>query len=80
MSDPMHPDDSQLIALQSRQRKTLLLLATALIVGGLLILFVLKKMPLPMRILAGLGDVVGGCVLLVVARQKFGKPGPPAGP
>jgi len=73
-------EDPQRIALRSRQRKTLLLLATALIVGGLLILFVLKKMPLPMRIMAGLGDLVGGCVLLVVARQKLGKSNPPPSP
>jgi hypothetical protein len=48
-----------------------MVLACALIVGGLVLLFALQRVPLPMRIVAGLGDIVAGCVLLVVTRQKF---------
>ncbi len=56
---------------RARQKRTLLLLASLLIVGGLVILFLLQRMPLPLRILVGLTDVVAGAVLLVVVRQKF---------
>lgn len=54
-----------------RQRRTLIALATLLIIGGLVILFLLQRMPLPMRILVGLTDIVAGLTLLIVARQKF---------
>ncbi len=63
---------------RSRQRFTVMALASFLIAAGLLLLFVLKRVPLPLRIVAGLGDVVAGCVLLVVARQKFARAEPPA--
>jgi uncharacterized membrane protein HdeD (DUF308 family) len=58
-------------AVRTRQRRTLAILATLLIVGGLVVLFVLTRMPGPLRILVGLTDIVGGAVLLVLVRQKF---------
>jgi hypothetical protein len=64
-------ESARLAALRARQRFTVLTLATILIVGGVLMLFFLKRLPLPTRILAGLTDIVAGCVLLVLARQKF---------
>jgi hypothetical protein len=57
----------------SRQKRVITILAVALIIAGALLLFVLKRAPLPLRILAGLGDVFAGCVLLVLVRQKFGR-------
>lgn len=63
---------------RSRQRFTVISLASFLIAAGLLLLFALKRVPMPLRIVAGLGDVVAGCVLLVVARQKFGSASPRA--
>ena len=62
-------------ARRARQRFTVLTLAAVLITGGFLVLFVLEKVPRPMRILSGLGDIVAGLVLLVLARQKFPKDG-----
>jgi hypothetical protein len=59
---------------RSRQRVTIQILAVGLIVAGLLLLFVLEKVPPPMRILGGLIDIAIGLVLLVVVRQKFPKP------
>jgi hypothetical protein len=56
---------------QSRQKATVVTLATILVVAGLLLIFVLKRVPLPMRIFAGLGDLAAGAVLLVLVRQKF---------
>ncbi len=56
---------------RARQKRTLLTLAALLIAGGLAVLFLLTRMPLPLRILVGLTDLVAGCVLLVVVRQKF---------
>lgn len=61
----------RLARLRSRQKFTVLVLALFLIAAGVLLLFVLKRVPLPLRLVAGLGDVVVGCVLLIVARQKF---------
>ena len=55
-----------------RQKRTVIILAIVLIAGGLLVLFVLRRMPQPLRILVGLGDVFAGLILLVLARQKFG--------
>jgi uncharacterized membrane protein HdeD (DUF308 family) len=59
------------LARRARQKRTVTILAILLIVGGAVVLFLLTRMPLPMRILVGLTDLVGGAVLLVVARQKF---------
>lgn len=56
---------------RARQRRMLLILGPALIVGGLVVLLFLTRMPLPLRILVGLTDIVAGCVLLLVVRQKF---------
>ena len=56
---------------RARQKRTIVVLALALVIGGLTVLFLLKRMPLPMRMLVGLTDVIAGLVLLVVVRQKF---------
>ncbi|MBL9187294.1 MAG: hypothetical protein JNK23_07450 [Opitutaceae bacterium] len=58
---------------RARQRRLLLILGPALIAGGLAVLFFVTRMPLPLRIVVGLTDVVAGCVLLLVARQKFSR-------
>lgn len=63
----MTPPDPRL----RRQKRTLLVLASGLIVAGIVVLFFLQRMPLPMRILVGLTDVFGGLVLLVLIRQKM---------
>ena len=54
-----------------RQRRTIIALALLLIAAGLTVLFLLERMPLPLRILVGLTDVIGGLTLLVLVRQKF---------
>jgi uncharacterized membrane protein HdeD (DUF308 family) len=56
-----------------RQRRIILALALLLIAAGIIVLFVLERMPLPLRILVGLTDVVGGLTLLVLVRQKFSR-------
>ena len=66
MSEPL-PDDAR----RKRQKKTITWLAAGLIVAGLAILFLLPRLPLPMRILVGLTDVFAGLTLLVLVRQKF---------
>lgn len=55
----------------ARQKRTVTILAVGLILGGLIVLLALSRMPLPLRILVGLTDLVGGAVLLLVVRQKF---------
>lgn len=54
-----------------RQRRTIIALSLVLIAGGLAVLFLLTRIPPPLRILVGLTDIVGGAVLLVLVRQKF---------
>lgn len=61
---------------RARQKRTLLALAAILIAGGLVVLFALKRMPLPLRIMVGLGDLFAGCALLVLVRQKLQDPPP----
>jgi|GEM_PF-5792065 len=56
---------------RSRQKVTLLVLAIVLMLGGFVVLFALKRMPLPMRFLVGLGDVIAACALLMILRQKY---------
>ena len=56
---------------RERQKRTLVALAIILLVGGAVVLLLLQRMPLPLRIIIGLGDIVAGCGLLVLARQKF---------
>jgi hypothetical protein len=58
-------------ARHARQKRTLSVLAAALIAGGLAVLLLLDRIPLPLRLLIGLGDLIAGAVLLVVVRQKF---------
>jgi hypothetical protein len=64
------PNDA---ARRTRQKRTILALATFLILAGLAMLFVLQRVPLPTRILSGLVNIVAGAGLFVLVRQKFGK-------
>jgi len=64
-------NDAAARAREKRQKRTVTALALGLIVAGVLLLFFLRRAPLPMRIMAGLGDVFAGLVLLVLVRQKF---------
>ena len=63
--------DQDAVARRARQKRTLQILAVVLMVGGLVVLFALQRMPMPLRMLVGLTDVVAGLTLLVVVRQKF---------
>lgn len=54
-----------------RQRRTLIAIGCGLIATGLAVAFLLKRLPLPARILTGLVDVFAGSFLLLVVRQKF---------
>jgi hypothetical protein len=53
-----------------RQKRIVAILAVLLIAAGVLVLGFLHRVPLPMRIMAGLGDIFIGCVLLVLVRQQ----------
>lgn len=67
---PSTPSPTDGARLAPRQKHTLRLLAGLLILGGLFILLVLERMPLPLRIIVGLMDVFAGLGLLVLVRQK----------
>lgn len=57
--------------LRARQKSSLTVLAVVLIVAGLGVALFLKRIPLPLRLLIGFGDVLAGSVLLLLVRQKF---------
>ena len=65
----MPPPDP--VAQRARQKNTITILAAVLIAGGLVVLLLLGRVPLPLRLLIGFGDLVAGSVLLVLLRQKF---------
>lgn len=56
--------------LSPQQKRTLRILAVVLIAGGVVVLALLERMPLPLRIIVGLTDIVAGLGLLVFVRQK----------
>ena len=56
---------------RQRQRRTLLAFGFALIISGLAVGLLLKRLPLPLRTLTAVVDVFAGCFLLLVVRQKF---------
>lgn len=56
--------------LSPKQARALTLLAGLLIAGGIFVLAVLDRMPLPLRIVVGLSDLFAGLGLLVLVRQK----------
>lgn len=58
-------------AARTRLRRRMLALATVLLVGGLVVLLFLNRIPLPLRLAVGLTDLIGSAVLFVVVRQKF---------
>lgn len=60
------------LARRARQKRTLTVLAVLLLAMGIGVLFFLQRMPLPLRLLIGLGDVFAGMVLLVFVRPRFG--------
>ncbi|MSU70235.1 MAG: hypothetical protein EXS39_05580 [Opitutaceae bacterium] len=59
---------------RSRQKIILLVLATVLMLGGFVVLFALKRMPLHMRLVVGFGDFIAASALLLFLRQKFSDP------
>jgi hypothetical protein len=65
MTEPPHPGRKY-----ARQKRLVAILGCLLIVAGIIVLFALERVPLPMRMMAGLGDVFIGCVLLVLVRQQ----------
>lgn len=68
----LRESDAQLeLRRRTRQKITVTLLAVFMIVMGVLLVFVLKRAPMPMRVIGGLGNLVIGFVLLVLVRQKF---------
>ena len=64
-------DEIRISERRARQKTIVTILGFVLIAGGLIVLFALKRMPLPMRLLVGLTDVFAGLTMLVLVRQKF---------
>ncbi len=54
-----------------RLRKQMLILATVLAFGGIVVLAFLTRLPLPLRLAVGLTDLIASAVLFLVVRQKF---------
>ena len=66
MSQPPTPEQA---AKFQRQLKLVTTLGVVLIVTGIVVLAALSRLPPPLRIMAGLGDIFVGSVLLVLVRQ-----------
>lgn len=60
-------------ATRERLRKKMTILGIGLLVAGAAVLLLLQRIPLPLRLLIGFGDLIVGATLLLVARQKFGR-------
>lgn len=71
------PDTDEPRRRLSRQKRTLTGLAVLLIVLGAVVLFFLRRMPLPLRVMVGLVDVFAGFVLLLVVRPRLDGDRPP---
>jgi len=56
---------------RSRQKVILMVLSTVLLLAGFMVLFLLKRLPLPMRLITAFGDFVAASALLLLLRQKF---------
>ncbi len=67
----MSADPAQVAREREKLRRTVLILAPVLILGGIAILLFLERMPLPLRLLTGIGDIIVGLVLLVLLKQKY---------
>lgn len=65
------PDPEKLARERAKLRRTVLILSPILILGGILILAFLQRVPTPLRILIGIGDIIVGLTLLVLLKQKF---------
>jgi hypothetical protein len=68
---PQIPAPESTLLRRERQKRTVTVLSVVLIAGGVAVLLLLQRMPLPMRILVGLTDIFAGLTLLVLVRQKF---------
>jgi uncharacterized membrane protein HdeD (DUF308 family) len=68
---PPTPDPAKLAQERAKLRRTVLILAPILILGGILVLAFLQRMPTPLRLLVGIGDIIVGLTLLVLLKQKF---------
>ncbi|HWA08777.1 MAG TPA: hypothetical protein VG838_04835 [Opitutaceae bacterium] len=69
MSDPRPSLPEELR--HTRQKLTLIVLSTVLILGGFFVLLALRRAPLPARLVMGFGDFVGAFVLLTFLRQNY---------
>ena len=67
----MNDQEARVAKDRARLKRTVLILAPVLILGGLAILLFLERMPFPLRLIVGFGDIVVGLVLLVLLKQKY---------
>ena len=56
---------------RAKLKRTVLILAPVLILGGIAVLLFVDRLPMPLRLIMGLGDIVAGAVLLLLLRQKY---------
>jgi hypothetical protein len=71
MSAPASSPPQSAAPSRARLRKQMLVLATVLLIGGIVVLAFLSLIPLPLRLAVGLTDLIASAVLFTVVRQKF---------
>jgi uncharacterized membrane protein HdeD (DUF308 family) len=64
------PAKSAAAARLARQKRIIVITSCVLIAGGFVVMFFVKRLPLPMRMLVGMTDVVGGVVLIILAQKE----------
>lgn len=53
-----------------RQKRLVIALGVLLVLAGIVMLTSLTRLAMPLRLMAGLGDIFIGCVLLVMVAQS----------
>jgi hypothetical protein len=64
-------DPAKIARERAKLKRTVLILAPLLILGGIAVIAFVDRLPLPARLVLGFGDIIVGLVLLVLLKQKY---------
>lgn len=64
-------DPAKIARERAKLKRTVLILAPVLILGGIAVIAFVDRLPLPARLALGIGDIIVGLVLLVLLKQKY---------
>ncbi len=64
-------DPAKIARERAKLKRTVLILSPLLILGGIAVIAFVDRLPLPARLVLGIGDIIVGLVLLVLLKQKY---------